>query len=152
MNKEWWIKNDEGWWFQAVEGFCFRTNELTDGQTFAIVESLSRLKSKQFQCNLIRHSPEFQKWVPTNWHRSALEMLSHLKNWAAAIFQFLLQRLCVLKYHGPLKYIQNLPICMAKFWSQLVNWGLRYWAASSYLFKTCFSHYSEAIAVFEVLI
>ena len=37
---EGWKMNDEGWWFQAVEGFCRRT----DGQTFAIVESLSRLK------------------------------------------------------------------------------------------------------------
>ena len=45
---EGWMMKDEGWWFQAVEGFCFktdgRTNERTDGQTFAIVESLSRLK------------------------------------------------------------------------------------------------------------
>ena len=39
-NDEGWKMNDEGWWFQAVEGFCFRTN----GQTFAIVESLLRLK------------------------------------------------------------------------------------------------------------
>ena len=43
---------------------------------------------------------------------------------------------------------------MVKFWSQLVNWGLRYGAASGslYLFKTWFSHYSEAIAFFEILI
>ena len=43
-NDEGWKMNDEGWWFQAVEGFCFQTDERTDGQTFAIVESLSRLK------------------------------------------------------------------------------------------------------------
>ena len=40
-NDKVWMKNDEGWWFQAVQGFCF----MTDGQTFAVVESLSRLKS-----------------------------------------------------------------------------------------------------------
>ena len=52
MNEEWWIKNDkvwmksdEGWWFKAVEGFCFQTDRRTNGQTFAIVESLSRLKT-----------------------------------------------------------------------------------------------------------
>ena len=44
------------------------------------------------------------------------------------------------------------PSNMVKFWSQLINWGLRYLAASVYIFKTCFSYYSEAIAFFEVLI
>ena len=44
------------------------------------------------------------------------------------------------------------PSHMVKFWFQLVNWGLRYWTASIYLFKTCFSCYSEAITFFEVLI
>ena len=48
-NDEGWKMNDEKWWFQAVEGFCFKTNERTNGQTneqtFAIVESLSRLKN-----------------------------------------------------------------------------------------------------------
>ena len=56
--KEGWMKNDEGWkmndeewWFQVVEGVCFMTdeqmNERTDGQTFAIVELLSRLKTPE---------------------------------------------------------------------------------------------------------
>ena len=43
MNEEWWKMNDEGWWFEAVEGFCFQTDGWTNGQTFAIVESLLRL-------------------------------------------------------------------------------------------------------------
>ena len=44
------------------------------------------------------------------------------------------------------------PSHMVKFWFQLVNWGLRYWTASIYRFKTCFSCYSEVITFFEVLI
>ena len=48
MNDEGCKMNDEGWWFQAVEGFCFRTDGQTNEQTFAIVESLSRLKSLVF--------------------------------------------------------------------------------------------------------
>ena len=44
------------------------------------------------------------------------------------------------------------PSHMVKFWFQLVSWGLRYRTASVYQFKTCFSHYSEAIAFFDVLI
>ena len=51
-NDEGWKMNDEGWWFQAVEGFCFmteeRTNERTNERTFAIVESLSRLKNYKY--------------------------------------------------------------------------------------------------------
>ena len=44
------------------------------------------------------------------------------------------------------------PSHMVKFWFQLVNWCLRYWTASIYLFKTCFNCYSEAITFFKVLI
>ena len=50
-NDEGWKMKDEGWWFQAVEGFCF----MTDGRTFAIVESLSRLKI------LLDFQTEYQK-------------------------------------------------------------------------------------------
>ena len=45
MKDKGWKMKDEGWWFQAVEGFCFMTDERTDRQTFAIVESLLRLKT-----------------------------------------------------------------------------------------------------------
>ena len=51
MRKEWWMMKDEGWrmkdegWFQAVVGFdLWQTDERTNERTFAIVESLSRLK------------------------------------------------------------------------------------------------------------
>ena len=37
------------------------------------------------------------------------------------------------------------PSHMVKFWFQLVNWGMRYWTASIYLFKTCFSCYNTTI-------
>ena len=43
-NDEWRMMKDEWWWFQAVEGFCFKMDEQTNGHTFLIVESLSRLK------------------------------------------------------------------------------------------------------------
>ena len=49
MNEECegWRLNDKGWWFQAVEGFGDR---LTNGQTFANVESLLWLKQDNKRC------------------------------------------------------------------------------------------------------
>ena len=61
-NDEGWKMNDEEWWFKAVEWFCFQTNgrtdEQTDGQTFAIVESLLLIDFKIWTIKKRYYRPE----------------------------------------------------------------------------------------------